>query len=50
MLFRSKANTEYTGPVESGWMKMLTIGLGKHQGALMAHRNAVQLTYSVAVV
>jgi hypothetical protein len=47
---RIKAHTEYTGPVESGWMKMLTIGLGKHQGALMAHRNAVQLTYPVAIV
>ncbi|MCX6029892.1 MAG: DUF362 domain-containing protein [Chloroflexi bacterium] len=47
---RIKAHTEYTGPVESGWLKMLTIGLGKHQGALMAHRNAVQLTYRVALV
>ena len=47
---RIKAHTEYTGAVESGWMKMLTIGLGKHQGALMAHRNAVQLTYPVAIV
>ncbi len=47
---RIKAHTEYTGPVESGWMKMLTIGLGKHQGALMAHRNAVHLTYPVAIV
>ena len=47
---RIKAHTEYTGPVESGWMKMLTIGLGKHQGALTAHRNAVQLTYRVAIV
>ena len=47
---RIKAHTEYTGPVESGWMKMLTIGLGKHQGALMAHRNAVQLTYRTAIV
>ncbi len=47
---RIKAHTEYTGPVESGWMKMLTIGLGKHRGALMAHRNAVQLTYRVAIV
>ncbi len=46
---RIKAHTEYTGPVESGWMKMLTIGLGKHQGALIAHRNAVQLTYPVAI-
>jgi hypothetical protein len=47
---RIKAHTEYTGPVESGWMKMLTIGLGKHQGALMAHRNAVQITYREAIV
>lgn len=47
---RIKAHTEYTGPVESGWMKMLTIGLGKHQGALMAHRNALQLSYRVAIV
>ena len=47
---RIKAHTEYTGPVESGWMKMLTIGLGKHQGALMAHRNAVQITYRQAIV
>jgi hypothetical protein len=46
---RIKAHTEYTGPVESGWMKMLTIGMGKHQGALMTHRNAVQLTYPVAI-
>lgn len=47
---RIKAHTEYTGPVESGWMKMLTIGLGKHQGALMAHRNAIQWTYPVAIM
>jgi hypothetical protein len=47
---RIKAHTEYTGPVESGWMKMMTIGLGKHQGALMAHRNAVQITYPEAIV
>jgi hypothetical protein len=47
---RIKAHTEYTGPVESGWLKMLAIGLGKHQGALAAHRYAVQFTYRVAVV
>jgi hypothetical protein len=47
---RIKAHTEYTGPVESGWMKMLAIGLGKHEGALRAHRNAVQLSYRVAIV
>ena len=47
---RIKGHTEYSGPVESGLMKMLTIGLGKHQGALTAHKNAVQLTYRVAIV
>jgi hypothetical protein len=31
-------------------MKMLTIGLGKHQGAFTAHKNAIQLTYRVAIV
>ncbi len=46
---RIKAHTEFTGPVESGWLKMLTIGLGKHQGALMAHRHAMQLTHSVSI-
>jgi hypothetical protein len=29
--------------VESGLMKMLVIGLGKHQGALLAHRAAVDI-------
>ena len=42
---RIKSHTEYSGPVESGLMKMLTIGLGKHLGALTAHKNAVQHTY-----
>ena len=45
---RIKAHTDFTGPVESGWMKMLTIGLGKHAGALMAHKHAVQLSHAVA--
>ena len=40
---RIKPHTEFTGPIESGWLKMLTIGLGKHQGALAAHRHAVPL-------
>ena len=47
---RIKSHTEYSGPVESGLMKMLTIGLGKHLGALTAHKNAVQHTYRVAIV
>lgn len=47
---RIKAHTDFTGPVESGLMKMLTIGLGKHRGALAAHRHAIRYTYRVVIV
>ncbi len=46
---RIKAHTDFTGPVESGLMKMLTIGLGKHRGALSAHRHAIRHTYRVVI-
>lgn len=46
---RVKAHTDFAGPVESGLMKMLTIGLGKHQGAIAAHRHALQLTFPVVI-
>ena len=35
---RVKPHTAYHGPVESGLLKMMMIGLGKHQGALTYHR------------
>ena len=34
---RVKPHTSFRGPVESGLMKMMTIGLGKHEGATLAH-------------
>jgi hypothetical protein len=34
---RIKPHTAFSGPVESGLMKMVTIGLGKHKGADAAH-------------
>jgi hypothetical protein len=34
---RIKAHTSFSGPVESGLMKMITIGLGKQKGADAAH-------------
>jgi hypothetical protein len=40
---RVKPHTGYHGPIESGLMKMLVIGLGKHEGALLAHRAAVDV-------
>ena len=46
---RVKPHTEYKGEIESGLMKMMTIGLGKHKGGYTAHSYAVQLGYQVAL-
>jgi len=42
---RVKPHTEFHGKIESGLMKMIVIGLGKHEGAIMAHRYAVKYGY-----
>lgn len=34
---RIKPHTAFRGPYESGLMKMMTIGMGKHAGALVCH-------------
>jgi hypothetical protein len=34
---RIKAHTDFTGPIESGLLKMLAIGFGKHKGAAVIH-------------
>lgn len=34
---RIKPHTSFRGPFESGLMKMMTIGLGSHRGAALAH-------------
>lgn len=39
---RVKPHTSLTGRVESGLVKMMMIGLGKHQGALAYHRHLVR--------
>lgn len=36
---RIKAHTAFNGPVESGLMKMMTIGMGKQQGAEVCHES-----------
>ncbi len=46
---RVKPHTNFRSHVESGLMKMLVIGLGKHQGALLAHRAAVDVGLPRAV-
>src|SRR5262245_49564667 len=46
---RIKPHTSYHGPVESGLMKMMMIGLGKHAGALNYHRILLENPYDPVV-
>ncbi|MBM4307773.1 MAG: DUF362 domain-containing protein [Deltaproteobacteria bacterium] len=39
---RVKPHTDFRGENESGLLKMMVIGMGKHQGALMVHRLTVK--------
>src|SRR6516164_2036110 len=39
---RVKPHTDFVGEIESGLFKMMTIGVGKHRGAVQAHRAAVR--------
>lgn len=42
---RIKIHTRFTGRIESGIVKMLLIGLGKHEGATMYHRAIMQYNF-----
>jgi hypothetical protein len=46
---RVKPHTAYHGPIESGLLKMMMIGLGKHQGALTYHRMLLEHPYDQVV-
>jgi hypothetical protein len=46
---RVKPHTGYHGPIESGLMKMMMIGLGKHAGALAYHRILLEQPYDRVV-
>jgi hypothetical protein len=46
---RVKPHTGYHGPLESGLMKMMMIGLGKHAGALLYHRILLEQPYDEVV-
>jgi hypothetical protein len=46
---RVKPHTNYHGPIESGLLKMMLIGLGKHTGALLYHRILLERPYDVVV-
>jgi hypothetical protein len=49
VLNRIKPHTEFHGQIESGLMKMITIGLGKHEGTITAHRFAVKFGYEKTI-
>jgi hypothetical protein len=46
---RVKPHTGFHGPVESGLLKMMMIGLGKHTGALFYHRILLEQPYDQVV-
>jgi hypothetical protein len=50
VLNRVKPHTDFVGEIESGLFKMMTIGVGKHRGAVQAHRAAVRHRYEPMVV
>ena len=42
---RIKPHTDFQAPIESGFLKMMTIGLGKQRGADLYHQGVVQFGY-----
>lgn len=47
---RIKSHTKFKGPIESGLMKMMAIGMGKQKGADLYHRAAIQYTFPKIIV
>ena len=46
---RIKPHTEFEGDIESGLMKMMAIGLGKHKGCFEVHKQTVNFGYSQVI-
>jgi hypothetical protein len=46
---RVKPHTDFKGSIESGLFKMMTIGLGKHKGAIQYHRANVDHGYEKVI-
>jgi hypothetical protein len=49
VIARIKPHTAYHGPIESGLLKMMMIGLGKHAGAIEYHRILLEQPYDLVV-
>lgn len=46
---RVKEHTEFSGPIESGLLKMAVVGLGRVAGATAMHQAAVKYTYAETI-
>jgi hypothetical protein len=46
---RVKPHTDFKGGIESGLFKMMTIGLGKHRGAIQYHRANIHHGYETVI-
>lgn len=46
---RVKQHTDFDAPIESGLHKMMTIGLGKHKGAIDAHRRSITIGFPTII-
>jgi len=46
---RVKPHTDFSGELESGLFKMMTIGLGKHTGAIQGHRANIRHRYETVI-
>lgn len=42
---RVQPHTEFEGPIESGLMKMMAVGMGKHKGCIQVHKQTINYTY-----
>ena len=49
VLNRVKPHTGFAGEIGSGLLKMMTIGMGKHRGAVQAHRANIRLGYETMI-
>jgi len=47
---RIKPHTKFKGPIESGLMKMIAIGMGKQKGADLYHKAAIQYSFPKIIV
>lgn len=47
---RIKPHTDFKGEIESGLYKMMTVGLGKHKGAVVYHRASARYGHSRALL